>query len=75
MIPTELHKTLLTNFAAHGFIIAGVDLLWPIEVKSNFQQVFGIGPSAIDGGLPAPSPKKVLEVMEWVCSRSTILHL
>ena len=56
-IIAEWHSVVLTHFASYGYIVAGVDLFWPV----------------IDGDKASllPGPKSVFEVIQWVSNLAT----
>ena len=60
---TEFYTTVLANLAGYGYIVAGMDLFWPVvDAKwksAGLKWQHGLGAE--------PEPKLVFETIQWVC--------
>lgn len=70
---TELYATVLANFAGYGFIVAGVDVQWPLLSGSLDYWRQDIKKLVPGGGKTVSvqaEPEELFEVLDWV-----ILHV
>lgn len=70
---TELYATVLANFAGYGFIVAGVDVQWPLLSGSLDYWRQDIKKLVPGGGKMVSvqaEPEELFEVLDWV-----ILHV
>ena len=66
---TELYATVLANFAGYGFIVAGVDVQWPLLSDSLDYQRQDMKTLVLGGGKMVSvqaEPKELFEVLAWV---------
>ena len=56
-IYTEWHSVVLSHFASYGYIIAGMDLFWPVMGEASELHGFKT---------LLPGPKNVFEAIQWV---------
>ncbi len=58
VVYAEAYATVLSNFASYGYIVAGIDLFWPVEPA---RETVGLEPARETVG-----PETVFEVIQWV---------
>ena len=66
---TELYATVLANFAGYGFIIAGVDVQWPLFHKKHEFWANGINKVALDTWKQErvqAEPDELFKTLDWV---------
>lgn len=59
---TELYSTVLSHFASYGFIVAGVDVQWPLLDEAPGTKEWARGKRE---GVKA-EPAELFQVLQWV---------
>lgn len=59
MVYPNFYSTVMANFAAYGYVVAGTDPYWPVEsIKSD-----------------KTDTEKTFELLQWVCMWSRVRSL
>ena len=67
-IVTELYSTVLAHFASYGYIVAGVDLFWPV-VPTEWE---GLEKWSREFAPEEHEYEKLFDVINWVCHHNII---